>query len=329
MSIVPAMLRGSTVLLYCIAVFAAFHIQSAHAQSCHTNGAFNMDFGTVNSSGRATTSSISTTCQPDFSGGRTYYYLECIFLNLGVWSAGQPTRRMSDYNGHYLNYDLFADPAHTQHVGEPGTTPVLQRAIVVPPGAEQTVNISIYGWVYPGQAVPPTNTYQEQGVSGLIRYRYSTSGFPVSTDCATGGAGGGSYAVGAAGITATFEDSCWVAATDIDFGPTGPPQSVLREQGNIRVQCAPGAVWRVGLDNGQNFDGSMRRMAGAGGFVRYQLYLDAANTQVWGNDDTNMAAGTTDAAGNTASLTVYGMVPAQPDLAVGNYIDTIVVTLYY
>ncbi|WP_342744630.1 spore coat protein U domain-containing protein [Paraburkholderia ribeironis] len=35
-------------------------------------------------------------------------------------------------------------------------------------------------------------------------------------------------------------------------------------------------------------------------------------------------------AGNTAaSLTVYGPVPAQSNLAVGDYIDTIVVTPYY
>ncbi|WP_241495882.1 spore coat protein U domain-containing protein [Paraburkholderia monticola] len=62
---------------------------------------------------------------------------------------------------------------------------------------------------------------------------------------------------------------------------------------NIRVQGAPGTAWQIGPDYGQNFDGTMR---GPGGFVRYQLYLDANNTKVWGSDDTSMAVATTDTA---------------------------------
>ena len=316
-------------VLRCLVVFLALQIHPVQAQSCYPGNTFDMNFGTVNSSGGMTNSPVIVICQPDHSGGQTFYYQVCVFITLGSSSGGQPTRRMTNYMGDYLNYDLFGDPAHTQHVGPPGTTPVLQRQIAASPATPQTVDIPIYGLVYPGQSVPATHPFQEQGMTTIVHFRYSTAGFPVSADCMTGGSGGGSFTLGSAGIHATFADSCWVAATDIDFGSTAPPQSALRENGNIRVQCAPGTVWRIGLDNGQNFDGSMRRMAGPGGYVRYQLYLDAANTEVWGNDDTDMAVGTTDTAGNTASLTVYGAVPAQPNLAVGNYVDTIVVTLYY
>lgn len=329
MPIVRILLRSPIAFAICVALCVAIHVRPAHAQGCFAPSAFGMDFGAVNSGGRAASAPITATCQPDFSSGQTFYYQICIYLNPGNFSAGQPTRRMTNYNGNYLNYDLFADPAHTQIIGAPGSTPVHQVQVAVAPSTPQTITSPIYGWVYPGQAVPAAYPFQEQGVTGLLRFRYGTSGFPSSADCTTGGVGGGTVTVGAAGITATFEDSCWVAATDIDFGSVPVPQNVLREQGSIRVQCAPGAAWQVGLDNGQNFDGSMRRMAGPGGFVRYQLYLDSGNTQVWGDDATNMAVGTTDVAGNTVSLTVYGAVPAQPALAVGNYVDTIVVTLYY
>jgi len=37
----------------------------------------------------------------------------------------------------------------------------------------------------------------------------------------------------------------------------------------------------------------------------------------------------TDIAGDTVSLTVYGEVSMQPDLAVGTYVDTVVATLCY
>ncbi|MPW06473.1 hypothetical protein GCT19_12580 [Paraburkholderia sp. CNPSo 3155] len=216
MPIARALPRKPTALMIWLVVVVALalHAPLAHSQSCYVSGAFGMSFGTVSSSGRAATSAITVNCQPDYSGGQTYYYQVCLYLS-------------------------------------------------------------------------------------------------------------------SSGVNATFEYGCWVAATDIDFGAVAPPQSQLRENGNIRVQCAPGTSWRVGLDNGLNFDGSMRRMSGPGGFVRYQLYQDASTTQVWGNDDASMVAGTTDVAGNTASLTVYGLVPAQPNLAVGDYIDTIVVTLYY
>ncbi|WP_426990947.1 Csu type fimbrial protein [Cupriavidus sp. 30B13] len=288
-----------------------------------------MNFGTVTSSGRAATSSLTVTCQPDFSSGQTNYYQVCIYLNPGNWSVGQPTRRMSNYNGAYLNYDLFSDPAHTQNIGAPGTTPVYSVQVAAAPATPQTVDIPIYGWTYPGQAVPAIQAFEEQGTLGLLRFRYSTAGFPSSADCTTGGTAGGSLSFSSSGVYAAFEHACWVTATDIDFGAVAPPQAPLRENGNIRLQCAPGTSWRVGLDNGQSFDGSMRRMAGPGGYVRYQIYRDPGNTQVWGNDDASMVSGTTDSAGNTASVTVYGQVPAQPNLAVGNYVDTIVVTLYY
>ncbi|MFP4891061.1 spore coat protein U domain-containing protein [Paraburkholderia sp. EG304] len=331
MPIARASPRKPTALMFwlVIVVALALHAPLAHSQSCYVSGAFGMSFGTVSSSGRAATSAITVNCQPDYSGGQTYYYQVCLYLNPGDWSVGQPTRRMSNYNNAYLNYDLFSDAAHTQHIGAPGTTPVYQVHIATPPATPQTVNASVYGWVYPGQAVPATYPFQETGITGVLGYRYSTTGFPTSADCSAGGTGGGSITFSSSGVNATFEYGCWVAATDIDFGAVAPPQSQLRENGNIRVQCAPGTSWRVGLDNGLNFDGSMRRMSGPGGFVRYQLYQDASTTQVWGNDDASMVAGTTDVAGNTASLTVYGLVPAQPNLAVGDYIDTIVVTLYY
>ncbi|MCC8401573.1 spore coat U domain-containing protein [Paraburkholderia sp. MMS20-SJTN17] len=334
MPIARASPRNPAALMFWLAVFVALalHVQPAHAQSsdsCFVNGAFGMDFGTVTSSGRPATSQLNITCEPDFSGGQTFHYQVCIYLNPGQWSGGQPTRRMSNYNNAYLNYDLFSDPVHTQHIGAPGSTPVYQVQIVAAPATPQTVNIPIYGWVYPGQAVPAAIPFSEQGITGLLRFRYSTASFASSADCTTGGIGGGISMFNSSGVLATFEYGCWVAATDIDFGAVPPPLSQLRETGNIRVECPPGTTWSVGLDNGLNFDGSMRRMAGTGGFVRYQLYQDSSATQVWGNDDASMVQGTTDTAGNTVSLTVYGLVPAQPDLAVGDYVDTIVVTLYY
>jgi spore coat protein U-like protein len=302
----------------------------AVAQSCYVNGAFGMNFGTVGTSGRAATSQLTYTCAPDYSGAnQTYYYQICIYIGPGDWSAGQPTRRMSNYNGAFLNYDLFADPARAQIIGAPGTTPVYRVYTAVPPGSPVTANASIYGWVYPGQSVPAVQAYQEQSHQGLIRYRYATNGFPNSEDCTVGGIGGGSVGFGSSGVLATYENSCTIVVTDLDFGPVPPPQTSVYATSSIRVQCAPGTTWKLGLDNGQHYDGIMRRMAGAGGYVKYQLYIDESRTNIWGNDAISMVVGTTDVTGSSQTVTVYGAVPPQPDASGGFYADTIIATLYY
>lgn len=310
--------------------FAMIQVQQAQAQSCYVSGAFGMNFGAVTSNGRTAISSVSYTCAPDYSGrNRTFYYQACIYIGPGDWSAGQPTRRMSNYNGDYLNYDLFSDPAQSLLIGEPGSTPVYQVLTAVQPGVQQVTQATVHGWVYPNQTVPAFAHFQEQGLQGLVRYRFSSSAFPQSEDCSSGGDGGGNASFSSSGVLAFFENSCRVAATDMNFGLINPPQNAVHETSSIRIQCMPNTPWRVGLDNGLHFDGSTRRMAGADGFVKYQLYLDEGRTKIWGNAGTNMAGGVTDGSGNIPSLTVYGKVPPQPDLKSGSYSDTIIITVYY
>jgi len=303
---------------------------AAQAQDCHVSGAFGMDFGQVTGSGKAATSSVAVVCAPDYSGaGRTFYYQMCLSMAPGGQSAGQPTRRMTNHNNAFLNYDLFSDPAHTQKIGPAGTTPIYRFTLAVPPGSPRTAIPPIHGWVYPGQSVPATSPFQEQGIEGQIRYRHDTSGFPASTDCSTGGAGGGSMTFNSSGVYATFDNSCWIVATPLDFGQTPPPQQAVTGNASIRFQCPPNTVWRVGLNDGLHASGGLRRMSGSGGHVRYELYRDANRSQVWGNTTGSMASGVVDAVGNMVNLTVYGQVPAQPDVVPGTYTDTVTLTLIY
>ncbi len=313
-----------------VAIVVAAAPRPAQAQGCFVNGAFGMNFGSVTAAGRAATSAVNFTCMPDFGNTTaTHYYQLCIFIGPGQSSAGQPTRRMTNYNGAYLNYDLFADPAHSQLIGGPGSLPVYKVYTAVPPSVTRTVNTPVHGWVYPGQSVPAVIGFQEQSLPGTLRWRYSTSAFPESADCSGGGSGGGSTRFDSSGVTASFENSCYITASELDFGPVVPPQTPIRRTASVRVQCPAGTVWKLGLDDGLHFDGSMRRMAGAGGFVKYQLYLDDSRSRVWGNDEGSMAGGTTNSSGSAISLTIYGQVPAQADVLAGAYADTIIATLYY
>ena len=94
------------------------------------------------------------------------------------------------------------------------------------------------------------------------------------------------------------------------------------------MQCASGAAYQVGLDNGQHASGTTRRMQGPGGLVTYELYRNTTRTQRWGstlNTDTVTGSGN----GANQTLTVYGRVPNQTTPSAGTYNDTITVTVTY
>lgn len=307
--------------------------RQGHAQDCYVSGAFGMNFGAVGTHGGTSSSSVQVVCQPDYATNRTLYYHLCLYMGPGSQSGGQPTRRMTNYNGWTLDYDLFADPAHTQRIGDVGSSPVYQLHGVVPPGSPVTLNAFIYGLVYPNQhvAASPPN-YQETSIPGTIRFsfRYDSPSPTPSPDCMSdvGASGTGATSFNTSVVEASFENTCSVSATDLDFGQVVPTQAI-NAVSTVRVQCPANTAWKVGLDNGLNYNAGLRRMTGGGNTITYELYRDATRTQEWGNTDGAMNSGTTDNAGSAVNLTVYGKVSAQPDTPAGQYSDTVVVTLYY
>lgn len=322
----PLMAAALLVLLLPLAA----PLQPARAEGCYVSGAFGLNFGTVSAKGGSASSALSFTCLPDYSGAQqTLYYQLCLHIGAGDQSAGQPTRRMTNYKGAYMNYELFADAAHSQPIGAPGSTPVYQLLNAVPPGAPLNTQATIYGLVYAGQLLPAGSGYQEHALHGQLRYRYASQGWPTSADCHSGGSGGGVVDFETSGVLASYDSGCQISATDLDFGSVRAPQSALYGRASIRVECPVGTAWKLGLGQGLHFDGQHRRMAGAGSHLNYLLHRDESRSLAWGNEEGSMASGLTDGAGNAVSLTVYGEVPAQPEARAGRYSDTVVATLYY
>ncbi|MFX7139997.1 spore coat protein U domain-containing protein, partial [Acinetobacter baumannii] len=89
--------------------------------------------------------------------------------------------------------------------------------------------------------------------------------------------------------------------------------------------------YNVGLDAGTAAGSTItnRLLAGpAASTVAYQLYRDAARTQIWGNTPgTDTVAGTGNGAAQT--LTVYGRVRPQSTPAAGAYTSTITATINF
>jgi spore coat protein U-like protein len=136
-------------------------------------------------------------------------------------------------------------------------------------------------------------------------------------------------------VTASVAANCTIATAPVAFGAYDPvaanAATDLLGTGTLTVACTKGAAATIDLGQGANYSAPTRRMtAGAGAFLNYALYKDAARTQVWGS---TMVGGTTyayaSASKNSVAITVYGTVPQAQDVTVGSYADTVVATINY
>lgn len=139
-----------------------------------------------------------------------------------------------------------------------------------------------------------------------------------------------------------WAQSCTVSATGLAFGayiPSSPTAATAT--GTVTVNCNSTLALLIsytiainpGLYSGGGF--ANRRMAGGSSFLAYQLYSDAAMTQIWGDG----TGGTTTVSGSclinllgllcSSSNTVYGRLPARQSPAPGAYTDTVTVTISY
>ncbi|MDP1696532.1 MAG: spore coat U domain-containing protein [Xanthomonadaceae bacterium] len=141
-------------------------------------------------------------------------------------------------------------------------------------------------------------------------------------------------------VTANVVRSCRVTnTTDIAFGNYDPADvnntTALDASGDISVRCVKGTTANVAIEQGANpLAGSsctspLRQMAGGTEFLGYAIFQDAAHTTPWGCDTTNDRAFTASSVATPTTLTTYGRIPAGQDVSVGNFADTVNVTVTF
>lgn len=133
-------------------------------------------------------------------------------------------------------------------------------------------------------------------------------------------------------VTATVIDSCTLAAGNtLAFGDYDPNAADKDGTTTVSVSCTTGTDAAVGIDGGGAGDTAARVMALSTDpteTLAYQLYSDSGRSTVWGNTtgtDTVSFSG----AGvlSTEDLDVYGRIPQGQDVEVGDYSDTVTVSL--
>ncbi len=129
-------------------------------------------------------------------------------------------------------------------------------------------------------------------------------------------------------VTATVASSCTVTATSLAFGNYTLAQ--LDSSSTITATCTNGTTYTIGLDAG-SFAGattSTRRMTGpSAAGLSYSLFSDSGRTTNWGNVAGSWVSGT--GTGAAQVLTVFGRIPANQTALIGNYTDTVTVTVTF
>lgn len=291
----------------------------AHAESCWIGGA-TLSLGTSNAQGSSMASTdVTVTCNSNWSQPITYKM--CLVID-STGPSGNDPRSMISYNPEtLLKYHLYYDAARAYKI--PGSDRKNQaqcQTFQVEAGqGNPSTPIKIYGQVLAGQVVPARGyTTNSVNLKLYSTFRYG-SVTPSNEEVFANSNTGNNNLI----VNSNYENSCLIeSATDIDFGAVEHLKNPLFGSGLIRLACPTGTSMQVSLDNGINALGTQRRMRNAvGSYIQYNLYKDASRSQTW--------QGNVFYPVDSQTIPVYAGVPVQPISSVGQYSDTITVTLTY
>ena len=138
------------------------------------------------------------------------------------------------------------------------------------------------------------------------------------------------------GVSASVAANCVVSASNLAFGPYDG-SAALTNSAPISVRCTNGTTYDLLLSEGGSASYTQRLLSNGTNTLQYNLYTTSAANTVWG-DGTTSSTGKVSWTGTGMSSsaayihTVHGVLPnstTNQDAPVGNYSDTITVTVAY
>lgn len=137
-------------------------------------------------------------------------------------------------------------------------------------------------------------------------------------------------------IGASIDVRCSIIANPLSFGSYSPLSATHHDvTGSLSLNCESSRfITRIRIDQGltpapgSNNSNPLRQMSdGAGGLLQYNVYRDAARTEVWGN--TNPTGVNPGDGPYPMTIPVYGRIPAAQSPQPGSYTDTLAVTILF
>ncbi len=133
-------------------------------------------------------------------------------------------------------------------------------------------------------------------------------------------------------VRLTILANCQITAEDIDFGTYSVGVTGQYDmQGDVEVSCASATTpYTVSLSTGASGNYAARELRQSPVLVvNYNLYTEAARTNVWGDGSGATVTQASDLSSQVQQFTAYGRVdPSQP-VTPGVYVDTITATVEF
>lgn len=138
---------------------------------------------------------------------------------------------------------------------------------------------------------------------------------------------------GASHAAAQPAPSCTISVVSVAFGNYNVfTVTPVDSTGSVTFRCnAAAANISITLSKGASSTFTPRTMTKAGEVLNYDLYLNAARTNVWG-DGTGGTSTYTNANppnNQNVTVTIYGRIPASQDVSAGAYSDTVLATINF
>ena len=130
-------------------------------------------------------------------------------------------------------------------------------------------------------------------------------------------------------VSATVPATCTIATGDMIFGNYSSTEDTTAET-TITATCSSGTNAIIGLNTGvHGSDGNLELLNTSGtGRLDYGIYLDNQHVAVWGEiGDQNTQKVVPN--GNPQAFIAYGVIYPGQSVPVGNYSDTVTVTITY
>ncbi len=136
-------------------------------------------------------------------------------------------------------------------------------------------------------------------------------------------------------------DCTTVTSQSIVFGTYSALDGTSADSnGSVRITCTGRGLFSadigvVSISAGSSTSFTNRTLVNGGQRLFYNLYTDAARSRVFGDGTGNTGTVGFSAGGGllggpgTATIQVYARMPARQDVAPGQYIDTLIVTVTY
>lgn len=254
----------------------------------------------------------------------------CIYLDEGDGGGDGAVYRHLRQGGEILPFNLYKDAARSQIWGSDLAFAAsgAQRIIVTLAGLLPSVGsaiVPVYGRIPAAVSDRPVGAYLST-FAGSARARYSYND-TIACDGIEGTQAGDSFTA-----TASIIATCVVEADDLDFGSRGKLDTAADSTSQLRTSCSAALPYAVALGTGGGGSFGARRMEHSGvptETVNYQLYIDPARSQIWGDGLGGTGTGGETGSGSPQASTVYGRVPLQATPIPGDYQDTVIVTVSY